>query len=168
MPAGPNQVLMTGSACHKILLIYRVVCLWEEEKVERQRQDRDKESYRQRRQHSWASSPLGNFRLPCSQPSPSLNLAYLANLPRLVLTAPCPGLVSVSRVTVSFSPIVFTESSVQCGTRFRTWGRVAFVIHFPYSLMRIMAFVPLHCSSKAWYSSRHSGRMVGRAVGWGL
>lgn len=38
MPAGPNQVLMTGSACHKILLIYRVVCLWEEEKVERQRQ----------------------------------------------------------------------------------------------------------------------------------
>lgn len=38
MPAGPNQALMTGSACHKIFLMHRVVSLWEEEKVEGQRQ----------------------------------------------------------------------------------------------------------------------------------
>lgn len=44
------------------------------------------------------------------------------------------------------------------GTQFRTGRRVAFVIHFPYSLMRIMASVSLHCSSKAWYSSGHTGR----------
>lgn len=46
---------------------------------------------------------------------------------------------------------------------FRTWETVTFVIHLPHSLpgnlrAKIVALVFLHCSSKAWYSSRHKGR----------
>lgn len=72
---------------------------------------------------SWASSPLGNPD-PRSQPPPSALCSPATHLPwRSWFT------------TVSLRPIVFTTSSVQCGTRFRTWEIVAFVIHFSYSLM---------------------------------
>lgn len=55
------------------------------------------------------------IRLPCSQPSPSLNSAYLANCPPLALTVYRAGLLSVSWVTVSVSPIMFAKSSAQSG-----------------------------------------------------